>query len=144
MMLRLSLLLFLLFSMVGAMTLEDMNGDVPPNFAEIMPTELVQCARLASEGRFSEGISTLKKTYGDKIPESVSVDLRGVYDAASKCFISKRDLLDSNLTEVGFIYNQFLRYFWWSHYCYVYDGMTEEIPWIDVERVYEPVLGWLR
>ena len=124
-MLRLSLLLFLWFNMVGAMTLEDMNGDVPPNFAEIMPKEYVEFAVLGSERNFDGVIEYLvrlnEKNRG--YAEEFSSKLKEVYSASKKEYTEKRDFLDSSLTEKGFMYNQFLRYFWWSHYYPVYEGL---------------------
>jgi hypothetical protein len=131
---RLFALLFFCTGIVMATkdTIEDLNRDMPYNFQEIMPSDLIQCSQLAAEKKFDDGILVLKQADKNsdtkaQIYSQIYLDLQEVYTSAKEYFETQRDTLDDNITKKNFIYNQLLRYFWWSHYYPVYEGLIDDI-----------------
>jgi hypothetical protein len=109
-------------------TPESLSLDNPSNYREIMPQEFIQCAKLALEEKFDEGIDILKKIHKENKyfdAEQILLDLKEVYSSANKKFSDHQSALDPKFTIKDFIYEDLLRYFWWSHYYPVYEGLNK-------------------
>ena len=113
---------------VELITPESLSLDNPSNYREIMPKEFIRCAQLASEEKFNEGIECIKNINNKKhcSNEKIRSDLEEVYTSANKKFSKHQKSLDPRFTIKDFIYEDLLRYFWWSHYYPVYEGLVQE------------------
>jgi hypothetical protein len=111
----------------GVITLESINGDMPPNFETIMDKDYIDLAKLALEGKFKE-VREFFVTPDEESKESAEMiccTLRKIYDSSFKEYIAKKELLNPQLSVKDFVYNDLLRYFWWNYYYPVYEGLIE-------------------
>jgi hypothetical protein len=119
-------------NMLGAMTLDEYSGDCPPNYRELMPTEFIECAKLAAEQKFDEGLECIKNVGSEKYYSNKKIheDLKKTYNFAVEEFNSPdrnfngiKYALDSSITLKDFLYENVLLYFWWNHYYPIYEGL---------------------
>jgi len=122
----LALLLCLYTNPGEAMTLENINGDMPPNVTKILPIEYIKITELASEQKFDEASIYAEKYFSNLNKENKGkekefyLEFERFYKKSEKEYAEDQQFLHESIAKKDFIYNQFIRYFWWEYYYYTY------------------------
>ena len=133
----LCLVMLMCVNMTNAMTLDEYSSECHPNWRTSMGAEFIECAQLALDQKFEEGVEALRKVHGNNPyfnADKICHALGDVYDYARnefnepvKVFNGEEYSLDPSITERDFIYENLLRHFWINYYWALAEGIFDQI-----------------